>query len=516
MLPLWVTDADRRSARRVNARGVHPRLERSLTRLSRAADHGVLWLLIAAVLWIMGGRFRRGAVRGAASLGVASALANIVGKRLFGGDRPLLADVPIARQLTNTPTSPSFPSGHTASAAAFAVGVALESPRSGAAVVPLAAAVGYSRLHTGAHWLSDVVGGAVLGASVAALGKILVPARPSTAPRGSARPQQGSRTVVEPSALGEGLLIFVNPHSGQDAHRPSPVPVLRQRLPRATIHVLHRSDDTATVVTAAMRSSNPPRILGVYGGDGTVASIAHLARTNDLPLFVVPGGTFNHFAAAAGLTSLETAIDAVIAGTALRCDIAELTFQSGDPITVLNTASIGVYPLYVEVREKYEARLGKRIASVIAAAHVVRVADPIELVIRGKKERIWSIFVGVNRYYPSVAAPLQRERLDDGVLDVRILHARSKPKSKGFFVLATGHRVAGLLDRMSLATTDPVIEAFTTDSIDVAVSARSHADPGFAHDGEASPTTPGGAASDGTYDSEVRIIPGGLVVFAPH
>ena len=148
-------------------------------RLSHAADRGVLCFSTAVVLVLLGRR--RAALRGVLSLTAASILANLVGKQVFGGDRPLLEDIPIGRHLRMHPTSGSFPSVHSANAAAFATGVALES-RAGLALTPAAIGVAYSRLHTGAHWLSDVVGGIVLGMTVAAVGKGLVPARTATAP----------------------------------------------------------------------------------------------------------------------------------------------------------------------------------------------------------------------------------------------------------------------------------------------------------------------------------------------
>jgi undecaprenyl-diphosphatase len=58
---------------------------------------------------------------------------------------------------------------------AFATGVALEQPLAGAALAPLAVAVGYSRLHVGAHWFSDVLGGAIIGLGAAAITTTLTP-----------------------------------------------------------------------------------------------------------------------------------------------------------------------------------------------------------------------------------------------------------------------------------------------------------------------------------------------------
>ncbi|NED26421.1 phosphatase PAP2 family protein, partial [Streptomyces anulatus] len=67
--------------------------------------------------------------------------------------------VPVVRQLKRQPITTSFPSGHAASAAAFATGVALESKGWGAVVAPVAVAVATSRVYTGVHYPSDVLAG---------------------------------------------------------------------------------------------------------------------------------------------------------------------------------------------------------------------------------------------------------------------------------------------------------------------------------------------------------------------
>jgi PAP2 superfamily protein len=117
---------------------------------------------------------------------VASLLANQVGKRLLPRVRPLLDSVPAARRARRTPGSHSFPSGHAASAAAFAVGASLEVP---ALAVPLgvpAAAVGFSRVYTGVHYPADVLAGVALGAGVALSGhRLLAAARTWPAARRS-------------------------------------------------------------------------------------------------------------------------------------------------------------------------------------------------------------------------------------------------------------------------------------------------------------------------------------------
>jgi undecaprenyl-diphosphatase len=513
IMPRWVRRMDARAAGSINGRNAHPAVDRTLLNLSRGADRGVIWFTIAGLLVLAGGRFRRAGLRGAASLVVASILANLVGKKLFGGDRPLLGGVPGSRRLRAQPTSASFPSGHSASAAGFVVGAALESPGAGVALAPLAGAVGYSRLHTGAHWLSDVLGGLALGAAVATIGRILVPARrghpvalvPDMTPATSPSEAPFAATYELPSLPdGDGAFILINPMSGVRLVRENPAGVIEKRLPAARVRQLDVGESLSLIVRAALESDDPPRVLGIHGGDGSVASVAQLARGAGLPLLVFPGGTFNHFAGAARIESVDAAIDALQAGRGGRVDVAELSFGGGDPITVLNTASVGIYPRFVAEREKRERRIGKRLASIIAAVTVLRNADPIDITIDGRRRRVWSIFVGVNRYFSSVAAPLQRRRLDDGVLDLRILNADlSRSRMRGMLALAFGRKTS-------------MVDEFTAETLRVSVRSRHGEDPGFAHDGEASL---GGTAGEkrprSGYQSELRIVPGTLLVYSP-
>ena len=145
--------------------------DRWLRRLSVAADHGKLWLGIAALLASRPGPSRRAALRGVAAQGVSSLVVNEVLKRIVGRVRPDMANLRSDRMLRRAPGTLSFPSGHSSSAAAFVTGVGIESPAVGAALAPVALGVGYSRVHVGVHYPGDVVAGLAIGTSVALAGR---------------------------------------------------------------------------------------------------------------------------------------------------------------------------------------------------------------------------------------------------------------------------------------------------------------------------------------------------------
>ncbi|SHF05349.1 bifunctional phosphatase PAP2/diacylglycerol kinase family protein [Streptoalloteichus hindustanus] len=420
----WV----RRAARRVNE--VDAELVRRSAALPRtvadpalgavtvAANHGLLWFSVAALLASRQGVTRRAALRGVAALAGASLTTNAVAKPLLPRRRPVDDLVPEHRRLADRPRSSSFPSGHAASAAAFATAVAMESPAAGAVVAPLAAAVAYSRVHTGVHWPSDVAGGALLGTAVAVATRRWWPVRPTTP--GQARADERVPALTD----GAGLLVLVNPASGDQNHDPSAE--LARVWPAATLVHPDGSDgeDLAETLDRVLHGDwSSVRALGVAGGDGTVAAAAVVAARHGLPLVVVPAGTLNHFARDVGVPDLAGAAHAVAEGAAVRVDLAAVRVDDGPSRSFVNTASLGGYPEMVRLRERWTGRWGKWAAGAAALVRVLAGAEPLTVRVDGQLTRVWLLFVGNNGYHPQGLAPAWRPRLDHARLDLRYVRA---------------------------------------------------------------------------------------------
>ncbi|MEV5608709.1 phosphatase PAP2 family protein [Streptomyces sp. NPDC052225] len=397
------------------AAGSHwPGAERILPKLSRAANHGVLWFAVGGALALSGSpKARRAAVRGIASLAVASATINTLGKRSVRRKRPVLDPVPLVRRLKRQPFTTSFPSGHSASAAAFATGVALESRGLGAAVAPLAFSVAASRVYTGAHFPGDVLAGAALGVGAAFAVRGLVPTRDQM-------PSPGRPLVEDVPALpgGEGLVMVVNTRAGT----PDKVRALRDALPRAEFVECAGGDLVAELEKAAPRA----RALGISGGDGSVNTAAQVAIAHGLPLAVLPGGTLNHFAYDVGIEDAGDLVRALEGGDAVAVDVGRFTSERTSGI-FLNTFSLGAYPELVHERERWSSRIGGRLADVVAALQVLRREHPLEVELHGRKRPLWLLFAGNCTYRRMGLTAGRRADLADGVLDVRTVDGGRLP-----------------------------------------------------------------------------------------
>ncbi|WP_051389295.1 bifunctional phosphatase PAP2/diacylglycerol kinase family protein [Arthrobacter sp. 35W] len=405
--------------------------------LTNAATKGKLWFAASAAMAVVPGTPRRAAAHGLMALGVASAVTNLVFKTALPRLRPHPGLWPAFRFNHPQPTSSSLPSGHSASAAAFATGVAFSSPALGLAVAPVAAAVAYSRVHTGAHWPSDVALGSAVGVGAAFLTRGWFPAAGPVPPPSS--------TAAEAPALGsgEGLVVAMNTMGG--SFSPEAVQSVKEAFPEADVVEIGPGEDVAQALAdAAGRGTTTA--LGVWGGDGTVGAAAQAAVDAGLPLLVFPGGTLNHFARDIGVDSVESAVNAAARGQAVVSDLGTVDLERGDAGNpehqsrpMLNTASVGVYPDLVRRRERLQGELGKPLAALIAGLRTFASAQPVLVKIDGVPHKLWTLYIGRGRYYPHDLAPLLRPVMDDGLLDIRMVSAdRRLARTRLLFSVFTG------------------------------------------------------------------------------
>ncbi|WP_328424346.1 phosphatase PAP2 family protein [Streptomyces sp. NBC_00443] len=153
--------ADRRILSAFHARARDPRVAAAARALSRAGEHGALWLAAGVAGAALDGGRRDAWLRGTA-LTAGAHLVSMGVKRVVRRPRPAHVE-PLVRTLGRH----SFPSSHAASAAAAAVAYGALGAYT---IVPLAAAMCVSRLVVGVHYPSDVAAGVALGALTARAG----------------------------------------------------------------------------------------------------------------------------------------------------------------------------------------------------------------------------------------------------------------------------------------------------------------------------------------------------------
>lgn len=143
-------------------------LDTLMPALSRTANSGEIWILLAIILLCIQ-RQRRYGTAVACGLLLDLLSVNILLKPLIGRVRPCAVNTAVDL-LVAMPSDASFPSGHTA--AAFAVVFALKTAGSPLWKPALAVAIpmALSRLYLYVHWPTDVLGGVIVGAMAGWLG----------------------------------------------------------------------------------------------------------------------------------------------------------------------------------------------------------------------------------------------------------------------------------------------------------------------------------------------------------
>ena len=449
----WLFDRLTRRERRV--------IDRGLKRLSNSANRSVLWLAIAALIAILGGRRgRHAAIRGVLSIAITSILVNLPLKYLARRDRPPMrrGDRPLPVSL---PGSFSFPSGHSASAFAFATGVALEEPRLLVPILPLAAGVAFSRVHLRVHYPLDVLAGVTIGTAMGLASEPVMRA---------ARQWWDARVPVpEPERAKTNEVILVSsPHAGRGAY----LERARRAMGATGLKVVAEIsvEDMARLPGMVARNGSTPPIVVAAGGDGTVGSVANAVIGTPAVMAILPLGTSNDFARSLHIPlHVENAVRLISNGRVSRVDVGRLKREGHAPRHFVHAAAAGLNVQFAKLatRADLRRRLGKLTYAIAAAMALkerpvfsARVeyegqAEPLELVHLAVINA--PVFGGFLDLKIPGAAP------DDGTLHVIMvehLPMRRLLRSAFYPALGLHRKIRGFrtmqVSRLTVLPTDPI------------------------------------------------------------
>lgn len=220
--------------------------------------------------------------------------------------------------------------------------------------------------------------------------------------------------------------VLVNPRAGYVAKHGSDQvqSMIVAAVPDARIVILQPQDDIRARC-GELLSAGATRIAAM-GGDGTISSVAAVLIDTQIPLGVIPGGTFNNFARDVGVgRNVPDAIRTVAGSQVVPVDVATVNDH-----VFLNNSSIGLYPEMVHLREAEQKRLGKTRARVRGLALAFRRTRWTDVRISNGDQvdrvRTRLLFVGNNRYELGLLRLGRRARLDEGVLSCFVLDAPTR------------------------------------------------------------------------------------------
>jgi len=366
---------------------------------------------------------------------------------------------PVWDEPVTTLSSYSFPSGH-ATGIAAAAGVAIvlamalvrrSGPRRAiiATAVALALLVGLDRVFLGVHNPSDVLAGFAVGAFwVLAVGAVYPPFPPT-------RPLDEFQT---PLPTTHQLAVVLNPTKIED-----PV-VFRSMVERgaAAAGWAVAGWYTTTIEDPGRSMAEDAAIAGaelvlVCGGDGTVRTVcAELAGTG-VSVGIVPAGTGNLLARNLGIPlQLQAAVEVALRGQDRAIDLVKVSGDGlGDDEHFMVMAGMGFDAAIMEgANEQIKARVGWLAYVVSGLRNLMFPAVRVDIRLDGgewTRHRARTVLIGNVGYLQAGMPLLPDASIDDGVLDVVILHPRRVLSwiPLAVRVLSRGRRTDELINRMT-------------------------------------------------------------------
>ena len=178
----------------------------------------------------------------------------------------------------------------------------------------------------------------------------------------------------------------------------------------------HRQAENVGVVVAA-------------GGDGTLNAVASKLMGTDIPMGILPLGTFNYVARVLNIPlDLLDAAKTISEGQPRSVHVAQLNQH-----IYLNNASLGLYPLFIQKREQFNKHFGRFPLHAYTSA--------LDVLIRDRKELKLEVEVDGQRY--PVKTPLiffGNNQLQLAEMKLRIAKAAEAGKVAGVVVAKSDKR----------------------------------------------------------------------------
>jgi diacylglycerol kinase family enzyme len=230
--------------------------------------------------------------------------------------------------------------------------------------------------------------------------------------------------------------LLVNPRSGDESPTAAELRDAAERL-GVDARELSPQDDAAALAREAVAAG--ASVLGMAGGDGSLACVAEVAIERDVPFVAIPFGTRNHFARDLGLDRDDPLGSlAAFDGEERRVDIGLVNGSA-----FVNNVSLGVYASFVhDPARKTRNRLMAFLRMVPAGLGRSRRPLGLSFDVDGRRQEHLALVVLVanNDYRMTSMADLgERSRLDEGVLHAYVVEA----VGRGALVAMLAQAVAG-------------------------------------------------------------------------
>jgi diacylglycerol kinase (ATP) len=338
-----------------------------------------------------------------------------------------------------TSTGYAYPSGHTVAivASTIAVGATFAVTRQtaprrllwGLAGGALVIAVGVDRWLSGAHYVSDVVGGALLGAFVASLALIVAGVKVPV-PHELVTDLVRKAPPAVPRAMQKRCAVIVNPARVTDwtTFRRHVEYEVKTRGWQRPLWLETTEEDPGRAMAQRAIEEGVDLVLGA-GGDGTIRVVCSALAGTGIPFGLIPAGTGNLLAKNLGIPLDEAAaLNVAFDGLDKPIDLVKVTFddQASDHFAVM--AGIGLDAVIMQGTNPDLKKAVGSAAYFLSAAQnakhpalntTIEVDDGAPM-----KRRAHLIVVGNVGYLQANIQLIPDAKADDGLLDVVIASPR--------------------------------------------------------------------------------------------